>query len=175
LGVSLRAGLSVYTPAGLRRKAGIHCYPLHGGRETRGQFTPVLRQCKFFKKLRYIVYLTMVEHLIHYKGKGRWVIGMPFLIGFILFVLTSVYEINDRYNGAILLILSGIILFIMDNKRVKVYEGEIVQRTIMLPRLKRQNTFMWIELKYCAVAMGLVGLVWLVNCLILSNSLQLLY
>jgi hypothetical protein len=107
----------------------------------------------------------MFAHFIHYKGKGGWVIGMPFLIGFILFVLTSVYGINDRYNGAILLILSGIILFMMDNKRVKVYEGEIVQRTILLPRGKRQNTFMWIELRYCAVAMCLVGVAWLFNLL----------
>jgi hypothetical protein len=107
----------------------------------------------------------MLAHFIHYKGKGGWVIGMPLLIGFMLFVVTSVYAINDRYNGAILLTLSGIKLFMMDNRRIKVYEGEIVQRTITQPKVKRQNTFMWIELRYCAVAIGLAGVVWLVNLL----------
>lgn len=121
---------------------------------------------KIFEKSLWIyIYLEMLAHLIQHKGKGGLIVGMPLIVGFVLFVLTDGLSVNDKYNGAVTLLLSGILLFMLDNKRIKVKEGEIVQRVITLPRVKRQNTFMWIELRYLAVAMGLVGLVWLMNLL----------
>ncbi|MCJ8209099.1 hypothetical protein MUY27_05225 [Mucilaginibacter sp. RS28] len=107
----------------------------------------------------------MLAHIIQHKGKGGWVIGMPLIIGFVLFVLTDALSINDKYNGAVTFLLSGVSLFVMDNKRVKVYEGAIVQRVVYLPRIKRQHTFMWVELRYCAILITLVGCVWLINLL----------
>ncbi|WP_345954009.1 hypothetical protein [Mucilaginibacter sp. PAMB04168] len=40
--------------------------------------------------------------------KGGWLIAMPLIIGFVLFVITDALSVNDKYNGAVTLLLSGI-------------------------------------------------------------------
>lgn len=62
-----------------------------------------------------------------------------------------------------MLIMSGVILFVMDNRRGKVAEGEILQRMVKLPRVSNQNTLMQLEMRYWGVLMVVVGMVWLMG------------
>ncbi|WP_094571639.1 hypothetical protein [Mucilaginibacter xinganensis] len=105
----------------------------------------------------------MIAHLIHYKGKGIWVLAAPMFVGLILFTVADGFAWNDKYIGAITFLLSGVILFFIDSNRKKVTEGIIVVRTVKLPREKRKNTFMWIEVRYWGILIGLIGLIWLIN------------
>ncbi len=105
----------------------------------------------------------MLAHLIHYKGKGCWVFILPLLSAFILFLLFDVFDLDDNYIGALSLIISGTILFLIDHRGKKVIQGELVQTVIILPREKNKNTFMWIEAQYWGVLMVVIGVVWLVN------------
>lgn len=107
----------------------------------------------------------MLAHFIQRKGKGPWVVALPLLISVILFIVADGYSWNDKYIGAITLISSGIILFMLDNKREAIIEGDIIMRTVKLPRKKGLNTLMWIEVRYWAIMISAIGIVWLANLL----------
>ena len=101
----------------------------------------------------------MYAHIIRYKGRGAWVIGMPLLIGLLLFIFTSVLNVNDTYNRDISLLASCLLLLLIDNKPTVIDDG-VIQKTG-----KRQtgiHTFMWIEMRYWAIFWGVLGVVLLV-------------
>jgi len=107
----------------------------------------------------------MLVHLIQKKGKVPWVVVLPLLIAVILFMVADGFSWNDKYIGAITLISSGIILFMIDNKRDEIIQGDIVTRSIKLPRKKGINTLMWIDVQYWAILIGVIGVVWMANLL----------
>lgn len=89
--------------------------------------------------------------------------AVPLLVAFVLFQIADLNGFDSEHIGAITLIISGIILFIMDNYREKVIEGDIIQKTISLPRKRNQNTLMQIEMRYWGVFMLVVGMVWVIG------------
>ncbi|TSD66147.1 hypothetical protein FFF34_001735 [Inquilinus sp. KBS0705] len=97
------------------------------------------------------------------KGKGGWVLGVPLIVAIILFIIADALSINDKYIGVVTLFTSAIILFMIDNKRATAAEGDIIQRTIKLPRQKRINTLMWIEVRYWAMILAVAGVIALIN------------
>ncbi|MGZ3944655.1 MAG: hypothetical protein ACXVJB_06910 [Mucilaginibacter sp.] len=107
----------------------------------------------------------MLAHFIQHKGKGGWVVALPMFISIILFIVADALSWTDKYIGAITLVSSGFILFMLDNKREEITHGEINIRTVKLPRKKRINTLMWIDVHYWAMLMSLVGFIWLLNLL----------
>lgn len=135
------------------------------------RFIPTARCiCAVKKKLKKNIKITLAEylysmlvHFIQRKGKGPWVVLMPVLIGFVLAEVADVTSFGTNYVGAVTFLLSGAILFMLDNKRQTVIEGEIIQKEIKLPRLKRINTLMWIEVRYWAMLMIAIGVVWLLS------------
>jgi hypothetical protein len=105
----------------------------------------------------------MILHLMQRKGNGAFVLITPLLIAIMLFILSDIIPINDKYIGAISLILSGIIMFALDNRHKTVTQGSIVPVIIKQPRVKRKNLLMWIEVRYWAIASATVGMIWLIN------------
>ena len=105
----------------------------------------------------------MIAHFIQHKGKGIFVVLVPLLLGFAIAVVVDGFSLTDKYVGPITFFISGIILFLLDNKRQKITEGILIERTIRLPRVKRKNTFMWIEVRYWGILISLIGIIWLIN------------
>lgn len=105
----------------------------------------------------------MLAHLIHYKGKGGWVFILPLLSAFILFLLFDGLDLDDNYVGALSLVISGTILFLIDHRGKRVIQGELIQTIVRLPRERNKNTFMWIEARYWGMLMVVIGVVWLVD------------
>jgi hypothetical protein len=102
----------------------------------------------------------MIAHLIQRKGRGGWVFIMPMLIAFILFVIFSVLEWDDKYIRDISLILSCFALLLLDTKPEIISEG-VIQKTGNRP--KGIHQFMWIEMRYWAIALGVLGFILLLK------------
>jgi hypothetical protein len=118
----------------------------------------------FFDDCLLLIFIyNMLGHFIRYKGKGIWVIVLPLLICLTLAQLLDFFHFDDRYLGGVSFCTSGIILFFMDNGRKTVTEGMLVQKVVKLPREKRKNTLMWIEVRYWAIILFVIGVVWMVN------------
>jgi len=111
----------------------------------------------------------MFAHFVHYKGKGILVILLPMALAGILFSVGEAFSWNDKYIPGVAFLISGMILFYIGSWRKKVNEGTLVIRTVKLPREKGKDTFMWIELKYWGILVGLIGVIWLINVVILKN------
>jgi len=105
----------------------------------------------------------MLAHFIQHKGKGLWVILLPLFLGILLATLADFLSYGSNYVGATAFLLSGLILFFIDNKRPTTTVGVIVQKVVKLPRVKRKNTLMWIEVRYWAILLAGIGVVWLFN------------
>lgn len=101
----------------------------------------------------------MLEHFIQRKGKGGWVVVMPMLIAAILFIVFSVAEWNDRYVGAASITISAFILWFLDNG------PSIIHREGNYKDKQGKNVFMWIDVKYWAIILGITGAAWL-GCLL---------
>ena len=102
----------------------------------------------------------MVEHLIHFKGRGSFVFIFPLSIAFVLFVALELFNLTDRYIGAVSLLISAIIIFYIDYKREPVSTGIIEHRGKLQ---KGVNLFMWIDMRYCALVQGTAGLWMLIH------------
>ena len=87
----------------------------------------------------------------------------------ILFSVGEAFSWNDKYIPGVAFLISGMILFYIGSWCKKVNEGTLVIRTVKLPREKGKDTFMWIELKYWGILVGLIGVIWLINVVILKN------
>jgi hypothetical protein len=105
----------------------------------------------------------MLLHLVHFKGKGFWVLIMPIISAIVMFQMADFLPINRNLIGALALIISGILLFLIDNRRTTVIEGDIIKKEIKLPRVKNKNTMMWIEVRYWGLLMAVIGLIWLIK------------
>jgi len=102
-------------------------------------------------------------HFIPRKGKGPWLIVMPLILIAILYIVADSISLDERYIVPIALLLSGFILFTLDNRRATTIEGDLVTRIVKLPREKGKNTLIWIELRYWAILMGLTGFIWFIS------------
>jgi hypothetical protein len=105
----------------------------------------------------------MLLHLVHFKGKGFWVLIVPMIFAIVMFQMADFLPINKDLIGAFALIISGILLFLIDNSRTTVIEGDIIKKEIKLPRVKNKNTMMWIEVRYWGLLMAVIGLIWLIK------------
>lgn len=97
------------------------------------------------------------------------VIILPLLLAAVLFTLAEHFSWDDKCILGVAFLLSGVILFYIGNWRKKVTEGTLVVRTVKLPREKGKDTFIWIELKYWGFVVGMMGVIWLVNVVILEK------
>lgn len=97
----------------------------------------------------------MLAHFIQRKGKGAWVVVMPMLIAAILFIVFSVAEWNDKYVGAASIIISAFVLWFLDNG------SSILHREAGYEQKQGKNELMWIDVKYRAIILGIVGSGWL--------------
>jgi uncharacterized membrane protein YgaE (UPF0421/DUF939 family) len=55
-----------------------------------------------------------LTRLIQHKGKGRWVLAMPMIVGVILATLYGELNFNGKYFTPIILILSSTIIWLID-------------------------------------------------------------
>lgn len=93
----------------------------------------------------------MLAHLIKYKGKGYLVLVLPLFTAFLLFLIFNGMALNDKYVGAISLLLSSFIIWFIDDGPEALRNGFKRQDTT------GKNTFMWIEIKYWAIVLGIAG------------------
>src|SRR5258708_38896910 len=98
----------------------------------------------------------MIAHFIQHKGKGFLVIVLPLLIGFILFLIFDGLNWNDQYVFPISLLLSSFAIWFYDGGPALLREG--IGKTP-----KSKHVLYWIEIKYWALVLGLIGCVLLGN------------
>jgi len=94
----------------------------------------------------------MIGHLIRFKGKGFLVIVLPLVFGIILFLIFDGLSWNDEYVFPASLLLSAFTIWFYDG-------GPAILREGFGKTPKSRHTFMWIEIKYWALVLGLAGCV----------------
>jgi len=98
----------------------------------------------------------MLAHLIPSKGKGMLVLGLPLIIGVLLFIISDAIGLSDQYIFPISLLLSSVIIWIFDGGPALLREGTNANH-------KAKHTLFWIEIKYWAIVLGITG------CVVLGN------
>lgn len=88
----------------------------------------------------------MLAHLIHWKGKRWMVIGLPLIIAVVLFTITDLFAVEDKFVGAYSITLASAIMLIIDNRAPQ-----------------QENTLMWIKIRYWSVALLAAGITWLIE------------
>ena len=101
----------------------------------------------------------MLIHLIQHKGKGFLVFILPLIIGFVLFIIFDALNLNDEYVFPVALLLSAFSIWIYD-------KGPDVLREGFKNVEKSKHVLMWIEIKYWAIALGILG------CVLLGKLLE---
>ncbi len=96
----------------------------------------------------------MLGHFIPHKGKGALVIVLPLLMGIVLFTIADISRLNENYIGSISFLSSSFIIWFYDDGPALLREGP---RNVK----KSRHTLFWIEIKYWALVMGIIGCVWL--------------
>ena len=96
----------------------------------------------------------MLAHLIHYEGKGGWVLGLPILIALIFFTVFNLLNLNELYVRSLTFLLSAFILWFVDGGPAMLRDWPNNTKS-----KKNKNRFMWIEMKYWALLMGVIGCV----------------
>lgn len=94
----------------------------------------------------------MLAHFIPRKGKGIMVILLPIVIGVILGIIFDAIKLKDQYILPAALILSAFIIWFYDDGPKIVRNGFKNYRT-------SNNTLFWIEIKYWAILLGIIGCV----------------
>src|ERR1051326_1947919 len=100
----------------------------------------------------------MLGHFIPSKGKGMLVLGLPLLAGFVLFLIFNALNLDDSYVLPIALLFSAFFIWFFDG-------GPALLKYGLSNSPKSNHTLFWIEIKYWALAIGLLG------CVILGNLL----
>ena len=93
----------------------------------------------------------MVAHLLHFKGKGGWVLGLPLAIAVVLFIFCDAMDISTKYNRPLCLIISSVIIWFVDKGPELLSHGKNGNKGL--------NTFMWIDMKFWAIVLALIGFV----------------
>lgn len=92
----------------------------------------------------------MLGHLIPRTGKGIFVLLIPLLTGFVLALIFDAKDLNDKYIMPIALMLSAAIIWFYDG-------GPKIVRDGFKNYERSNNTLFWIEIKYWAILMGIIG------------------
>ena len=92
----------------------------------------------------------MLSHFIPRKGKGGLVLALPLIIGIVVFLIFDALQLNDRYVLSISLLLSSFIIWFFDDGPALLREGINKDK-------KGKHTLFWIEIKYWARALGILG------------------
>jgi hypothetical protein len=80
-----------------------------------------------------------------------------------MFQVADFFPIDRNLIGAFALIVSGVLLFLIDNRRPTITEGDIILKKVKLPRIKNRNTMMWIEVRFWGLLMLVIGVIWLIK------------
>jgi hypothetical protein len=104
----------------------------------------------------------MLAHFIPHKGKGALVVGLPLIIAIILFLICDALRLNEQYIGPVSFLISSFFIWFFDG-------GPTVLREGFNNYEKSRHTFFWIEIKYWALVLGIVGCIWLGS--MLSNKI----
>jgi hypothetical protein len=101
----------------------------------------------------------MLAHFIRITGKGYLVFLLPVIIAFIGFILFGQFNWNDQFVLPISLLLSSFIIWFYDGGVALLREG-----FGKVP--KSRHTLFFIEIKYWALILGIIG------CVVLGNLLH---
>jgi hypothetical protein len=100
----------------------------------------------------------MLAHFIPRTGKGFLVLLVPLLAGVTLAIFFDAFNLNDVYILPASLFISSFFIWFFDDGPALLREGiHNVQ--------KSKHTLFWIEIKYWALAMGLLG------CILLGSKI----
>jgi hypothetical protein len=100
----------------------------------------------------------MLAHFIPHKGKGMLVPGLPLVTAVILFMIFDGFNLNDKYIAPLSFIISSFIIWFYD-------EGPALLREGIGNTAKSRHALFWIEIKYWAIVLGMIG------CVLLGNAL----
>lgn len=95
----------------------------------------------------------MLAHIIQHKGKGGWVLGAPLICGVVLFILSDAVGVDTPYIRPVCFFISAAIVWFVDDGHHLIQHGHSTN--------KRQNTFMWIDMKYWAIPLAIAGAIFL--------------
>jgi len=98
----------------------------------------------------------MLAHLIHYERRGKWVFILPLLIAGLLFIVFDVLSINTEYIRTSTFFLSAAILYYMGHDRQIIIEG-VSEKSYRIRT--KQDTFMWIHIRFWAMILTLIGFI----------------
>ncbi len=102
----------------------------------------------------------MIGHFIPRTGKGGFVVVLPLITSIILFVLFDAIHLSDRYIAPLCFLLPSFIIWFFDGG------PKALQNGFKGDTPKSRHTLFWIEIKYWAILLGIIG------CVLLANAIN---
>ena len=103
------------------------------------------------QRRRVLVYCIVIAHLIHFKGRGNWVLATPLIAGIVLFMFCDIAEIDTGYVRPACLLISAVILWFADKGHHLILYGKSPN--------KGKNSMLWVDMKYWAIIMAVLAFV----------------
>lgn len=98
--------------------------------------------------------MSMIVHLIHWEGRGKWVFLLPILISVLLFIVFDILNFDTYYIRTTTLFISSAILYYIGYERETIIEG-VSEKSYRI--LRKNDTFMWLHIRYWAIVLAIAS------------------